>query len=78
MATITTRNGQSIPIHVNPEGGDAEPTIIVPKNSVKVWTNAKGDYQWEISAKGDYPSQTIGAFRQMLDELEQELRKRRS
>ena len=28
----------------------------------------------EISAKGDYPSQTIGAFRQMLDELEQELR----
>ena len=33
MATITTRAGQSIPIHVNPEGGDAEPTISPPSTS---------------------------------------------
>ena len=73
MATITTRAGQSIPIHVNPEG-----VMPNPRSSFRRTRSRSGRTQGRLPVgdqrQGDYPSQTIGAFRQMLDELEQELR----
>lgn len=72
MSQITMRNGQAIPVHFKEEGGD-EPTIIVPKRGIKVWTNAKGDLQWEISAKADHTGEVIAAVRQMIRDLETEL-----